>query len=363
VSVSTALEPGSPARGAFHALAVAAVDRLCDDAVAVTFEVPDRLRAQMAFGPGQHVNVRRVVDGVEHRRTYSLCGPAGGPLRIGVRTVPGGVFSGWLVQEARVGDLVEVQQPTGRFTLDPAAGGRHVLVGAGSGITPLLSIAASLLERSDARVTLLYGNRRTATVMFLEELADLKNRHPDRFELVHVLSREPRDADLLSGRLDGERLAALLRALVPVPEVGGFWLCGPLAMVEEHRRVLDGLGVGRERVHVELFHVDTPPPPVVHAEEAVAGEAVEVGFTLDGRTTSTSGPRTGSVLETAQQARPDVPFACRGGVCGTCRARVVEGRVEMHRNYALEDEEVRDGFVLTCQAYPVTDRVLVDFDA
>ena len=350
-------------RRGFHPLRIAAVDRLCDDAVAVTLDVPADLTELMAFRPGEHLNVRRTVDGVEHRRSYSICAVAGGPLRIGVRRIPGGVFSAWLVDEAQPGDLVEAQRPEGRFTVDPTKGGRHVLVGAGSGITPLMSIAASLLAQSDAHVTLVYGNRRAATAMFLEELADLKNLHPDRFDLVHVLSREPRDVELFSGRLDGRRIEAIIRALVPWPDVDGYWLCGPVTMVEEHRAVLTALGVPRERVHTELFHVDEPPPPVVHAEEMRAGETCRLSFTLDGRTTSVDTPQSLTVLEAAQETRPDVPFACRGGVCGTCRARVVEGEVRMRRNYALEEDEVAQGFVLTCQALPVSDELAVDFDA
>jgi ring-1,2-phenylacetyl-CoA epoxidase subunit PaaE len=355
--VSVLAEPGT-ARGAFHTLAIVGLDRLCDDAVAVTFA-----ESPYTFRPGEHVTVRRSVDGVEHRRSYSICAAVGEPLRIGVRRVPGGVVSGWLVDEAKVGDTLEVQAPTGRFVVDPAVGGRHVLVAAGSGITPLLSVASSLLRCSDARVTLVYGNRRAGTTMFLDELADLKDRFPERLDLVHVLSREPRDVELFSGRLDGARLEAILRALVPVAAVDGFWLCGPFGMVEEHRQVLKGLGVPPDRVHAELFHVDEPPPPVVHAEELEAGETCRVDFTLDGRATTVTSPRSRTVLEAAQEARPDVPFACRGGVCGTCRARLVEGEATMRRNYALEDDELAAGFVLTCQAVPVGEAVAVDFDA
>src|SRR3954464_1596474 len=234
---------GAAPRGGFHPLTIARIDRLCEDAVAVTLDVPEHLSEVMRFRPGEHVNVRRVVDGVEHRRSYSICAPAGGALRVGVRRVPGGVFSAWALDAASPGDAVEVQPPTGRFTVDPESGGSHVLVAAGSGITPVLSIAASLLERSGAEVTLVYGNRRAATTMFLEELADLKNRFPARFDLVHVMSREPRDVELFSGRLDGERLRAILQALVPWRAADGFWLCGPMGMLEEHRSVIRELGV------------------------------------------------------------------------------------------------------------------------
>ncbi len=354
--------PAAAARSSFHALRISHVDRLTDDAVAVTLAVPEELSERLRFRPGQHVTVRRTVDGVEHRRSYSICAPVGAALRIGVRRVPGGVFSGWLVDEARVGDVVEVQRPTGRFTVDPSVGGHHVLVAAGSGITPLISIAGSLLGRSDARVTLIYGNRRVTSTMFLEELADLKNRYPDRFDLIHVLSREPRDVALFSGRLDGSRLEAILRGLVAYRQVTGFWLCGPFGMVEEHRAVLRRLGVSRDRVHTELFHVDAPPPPVVHAEEVQEGDVCSVTFNLDGRATTVAAPRSRTLLETAQATRPDVPFACRGGVCGTCRARVVSGEVELRRNFALEPDELAAGFVVTCQAVPVSPEVTVDFD-
>ncbi|MDX6324105.1 MAG: ring,2-phenylacetyl-CoA epoxidase subunit PaaE [Nocardioidaceae bacterium] len=356
--------PGAaPTRTAFVPLRIAALDRLCDDAVAVTLDVPTEVADRFAFRPGQHVTVRRVVDGTDHRRSYSVCAPVRGPLRIGVRRVTGGVVSGWLVDEATAGDVVEVQRPEGRFTLDPSSGGRHVLVAAGSGITPVLSIAGSLLQESEARVTVVYGNRRSTSTMFLEDLADLKDRYPARFDLVHVLSREPRDVDLFSGRLDGARLATILRTLVPWRDVDGYWLCGPIGMIEEHRDVLRGLGVPSSRVHTELFHVDAPPPPVVHADELVDEDAAGVTLTLDGRTSTVTSPRSRTVLEAAQATRPDVPFACRGGVCGTCRARVLSGRVEMRRNFALEQDEVDQGFVLTCQAVPVTDEVAVDFDA
>lgn len=355
-------EPGGAARD-FVPLRIEAVDRLCEDAVAVTFAVPEAVAGRFAFRPGQHLTVRRTVGGAEERRSYSVCAPVAGPLRIGVRRVPGGAISTWLVDEARPGDAVDVQPPQGRFTLDPRSGGRHVLVGAGAGITPLLSIAASLLARPDATVTLVYGNRRASSTMFLEELAELKDRHHERFSLIHVLSREPREVALFSGRLDGARLASVLRLLVPVEAVDGFWLCGPFAMVQEHRAALQQLGVAPGRVHAELFHVGDPPPPVAHPDEVAAGEVCRVSFTLDGRTATVTAPRARTVLETAQAVRPDVPFACRGGVCGTCRARVVAGAVTMRRDYALEPDELAAGFVLTCQAVPTTETLSVDFDA
>ncbi|BCB76704.1 phenylacetate-CoA oxygenase/reductase subunit PaaK [Phytohabitans flavus] len=350
-------------RAGFHPLTVAAVDRLTDDSVAVTFDVPDDLRGDYAFAAGQSLNLRRVIDGEEHRRTYSICSPAGTLPRIGVREIPAGLFSSWLVNEVRQGDTVEVQPPSGNLRADAAEGGRHLLIAAGSGITPMLSIAATVLANPASTVTLLYGNRSTNTVMFAEELADLKNDHGPRFDLIHVLSREPRDVELFSGRLDADRLRTILTALVPVDDTDHVWLCGPLAMIEDARAVLGDLGVAADKVHFELFFVDTPPPQLRHEDKELDGVTSEVTVVLDGRSTTNPMPRTRSILESAQQRRGDVPFACKGGVCGTCRARVVEGEVDMLRNYALEPSEIAAGFVLTCQTYPLGERVTVDYDA
>jgi ring-1,2-phenylacetyl-CoA epoxidase subunit PaaE len=330
----------------------------------VTFDVPPELAEHYAFLPGQSLTLRRVVDGRDERRSYSICAAAGELPRVGVREVPGGLFSSWLVNEVKPGDVVDVAAPAGSFTPDLAAGGRHVLVAAGSGITPVLSIAASLLKNPEASVTVLYGNRRTGTVMFADELADLKDRYPARLELVHVLSREPREAELFTGRLDAEKLEKLFSVLLPVPDVAHWWLCGPFGMVTGAQEVLAGLDVPDERVHQELFYVDElPPEPVRHEEPGVAGASSEVTLVLDGRSTTMTLPRSLSVLDGAQRFRPDLPFACKGGVCGTCRAKVCDGEVDMRRNFALEKAEVAAGFVLTCQSMPVSDAVTVDFDA
>ncbi|GAA0954590.1 1,2-phenylacetyl-CoA epoxidase subunit PaaE [Nonomuraea longicatena] len=351
-------------RARSHTLRVEAVERLCADAVAVTFAVPDDLAQVYAFRPGQSLTLRRVVDGRDERRSYSICSPAGGPPRVGVREVPGGLFSGWLTRQVRPGDEIEVLPPSGSFTADLLPGQRHVLVAAGSGITPVLSVAASALAVPDSKVTILFGNRTTDSVMFADELADLKDACPERLELVHVLSREPREAELFSGRIDAERLAALLRRLVPVEEVDHWWLCGPHGMVEDGLAVLAGLGVARERVHRELFYVEEePPPPRAHTPAEQRERAATLTLVLDGRESVVELPPDTTVLDGAQRVRPDLPFACKGGVCGTCRAKVVAGEVRMRRNFALDPAELAAGFVLTCQAVPVTEEVGVDYDA
>jgi ring-1,2-phenylacetyl-CoA epoxidase subunit PaaE len=353
---------GSTTRLRFHPLTVTAVEPLTDDAAAVTFEVPESLRNAYDFAAGQSLTLRRTIDGVEHRRTYSICSAVGEPPRIGVREIPDGLFSSWLVHEVRPGDVIEVQTPTGSFRADPQVGGRHLCIAAGSGITPMLSIATSVLANSAVELTLLYGNRTTSSVMFAEELADLKNRYGPRFDLMHVLSREPRDVELFSGRLDAERLRLILTALVPLSAVDDVWLCGPFAMLVEARAVLADLGVAPEKVHVELFYVDEPPPQLRHADKVVDGVTSEVTVVLDGRSSTIPMLRSQTILDSAQETRADLPFACKGGVCGTCRAKVCDGEVEMARNYALEPAEVERGFILTCQSFPVSDTVTVDFD-
>ena len=359
----TAQRVSSRTAPVFHTLTVAAVERLTDDAVAVTFDVPEHLAEAFAFEAGQSLTLRRTLDGQEHRRSYSICAPAGARPRIGVREIPDGLFSHWLVHEVTPGTEIEVQTPTGSFRADPAAGGRHLCIAAGSGITPMLSIASTVLGHPEAEVTLLYGNRTSGSVMFAEEIGDLKNLHGPRFQVVHVLSREPRDVELFSGRLDADRLRRLLAALVPVGSMDHVWLCGPFAMVNDAREVLAELGVPGERVHFELFYVDEPPPELHRAGPVVSGETSDVTVVLDGLSATAPMPRDETILDAAQAARSDLPFACKGGVCGTCRALVRDGEVDMRRNYALEQAEVEAGFVLTCQSYPVSDCVTVDFDA
>src|SRR6476646_1651147 len=350
-------------RPQFHPLTVAKVESLTDDAVAVTFDIPDELVEDYRFAPGQALTLRRVEDGRDERRSYSICAPMGAQPRVGVREVPGGFFSSYLVHQVRAGDTIEVLPPSGTFTADLSVPGDHVFVVAGAGIMPALSLAASVLRDGRSTVTVFYGNRRTNTVMFADELADLKDRYGPRLTLVHVLSREPRDTEVTSGRLDGPRLRTLIGALVDAEHVDHWWLCGPHGLVTEARALLVELAVPRGRVHQELFYVDDVPPEPVRGDAAtVTGPSSEVTVVLDGRATPLTLPRDVPVLDAAQRVRADLPFACKGGVCGTCRARVTSGEVAMRRNYALEPEEVAAGYVLTCQSLPVSDAVTVDYD-
>lgn len=350
----------------FHPLRVSAIERLTDDSVAVDFAVPPELRETFRHQPGQHLNVRYTVDGEEVRRSYSICAPAterpADPgLRVGIRLVDGGAFSTYALKELAVGDQVEAMPPMGRFVLTPRAGRFAAVVG-GSGITPVLSIAATLLAREhDASFCLVRSDRTAASTMFLDEVADLKDRYPDRFQLVTALSREEQQAGLPSGRLDRERLTGLLPALLPVAEVAGWYLCGPLGLVRAAEDALQGLGVDRTRVHQEIFHVDDGPgTSALPRIEAPAGSMLTA--TLDGRSGKWPVQEGESLLETVLRSRSDAPYACKGGVCGTCRAFLVSGEVRMDRNFALEPEETGAGYVLACQSHPVTGEVELDFD-
>ncbi|HSE10205.1 MAG TPA: 1,2-phenylacetyl-CoA epoxidase subunit PaaE [Nocardioidaceae bacterium] len=359
----------SSTHAVFHPLTIAAIEPLTDDSVAITFDVPEELREDYAFTQGQHLTVRTELAGDDVRRNYSICSPvSSGVLRIAVKRLPGGAFSEHALENLRVGDVVDVMTPSGRFftELDPQNAKSYVCIAAGSGITPILSIVATTLEvEPQSRVSLIYANRTHASVMFLEEVEDLKNRYPDRLSLIHVLSREPQEVELFSGRLDVPRMQRFLETLVPPAEVDEWFLCGPFEMVASLRKQLVAEGVSKRSIHAEVFHVETTPP--VRRTSAAPSEELtgaEVTITLDGRRSSfVLAPDGPSVLEAALAVRPDAPFACKGGVCGTCRAKVLEGTVEMDTNWALEPDEVERGYALTCQSHPTSDKVVLDYDA
>ena len=358
----------SASHSVFHPLTVAAIEPVTGDSVAITFEVPEALREDYAFSHGQHLTVRTELAGDDVRRNYSICSPAGsGVLRVAVKRLPGGAFSEHALDVLRPGDVLDVMTPSGRFftELDPAHRKHYVCVAAGSGITPILSIVASVLAAEPrSSVTLLYGNRTHSSVMFLEELEDLKDSYPDRFQLLHVLSREPQEVELFSGRLDADRMGRILDGLLPPDTVDEWFLCGPFEMVSDLRKLLVKEGVPKKQVHAEVFHVESGPPVRRAPVETAEGEGAKVTITLDGRRSTFSLPADGpAVLDAALRVRADAPFACKGGVCGTCRAKVMEGTVEMDTNWALEPDEVEKGYVLTCQSHPTSDTVVLDYDA
>jgi len=342
---------------------------LAEDAVAVSFEVPDDLRVRFDFEAGQHLTLRLVIDGVELRRSYSICVPPGhGRLQIGVRRLAGGVFSTYIHDQLEVGDWVEVMDPAGHFTLplDPGAQHQYVAIAAGSGITPVISLLGAVLEReSGTQATLLYGNRTVGSTMFLDQLADLKDRYPSRFQLVELFSRELQQVELHNGRLDQAKVTQVATRLVDPWGVDGWLVCGPHLMLEGVRRALEELGVPAGRVHSELFFVEDAPPERTQAVQQALARPGEVTVTarLDGRETTFTMPPRGTIVDGLLTVRGDAPYSCKGGVCATCRARLVAGEVAMDHNYALEPSDREEGFILTCQAHPISDRVVVDYDA
>jgi ring-1,2-phenylacetyl-CoA epoxidase subunit PaaE len=360
--------PATRRHSVFHPLRVTRIDRLTDDAVAITFDVPPELREEFRFQAGQHVSIRSPVTGDEVRRNYSICAPATtGPLRIGVKRIPDGVFSSYAAERLRPGDVLDIMTPTGSFStaLHPGQRKRYGAIAAGSGITPVLSILGTALEvEPDSSAVLVYVNRTTLSIMFLEDLEDLKNRYPDRFQLIHVLDEEPLDVELLSGRLDAGRLSRILDHLVLPDDVDEWFLCGPLPMTDLAREVLLGYGTGDEHIHRELFFVGPPPAASSRTPATAEPEAgAQVTILLDGRSQSFVLPEDGaSILDATLRYRADAPFACKNGVCGTCRAKVVEGKVRMDANYALEPADVAAGYALACQSHPAADRVVLDFD-
>ncbi len=348
----------------FHALPVKSVSRDAD-ALVVGFGVPEALRDSFAFEPGQYLTLRTDVNGEDLRRSYSICStPDDAEMRVGIRLLPGGQFSGWAAQNLVAGQTLQVMPPQGRFTIAPdATAQRHLLfIAAGSGITPMLSLIRTLLAREPkTRCTLIYGNRRVATMMFKEELEDLKDRHLQRFTLLPVFSREAQDAPLFNGRLDEQRVGEFLRTLVPADSVDEAFVCGPAGMLDGAVAALERSGLSASRIHVERFG-DVNAAAAHHVEEGDADHA-KVALVIDGLTRQVefrlSDP---SILDAARRTGLDVPYACKAGVCSTCKGKVLEGSVRMDRNLALTEAEVAQGFVLCCQAHPTTPSVTITLD-
>ena len=352
----------------FHPLTVAEVRRETKDSVSIRLAVPDGLGDAFAFAPGQYLTLRTMIDGEEIRRSYSICSaPEDGELRVGVKRVEGGAFSVFANQDLKSGDVIEAMPPEGRFTPAAARERRHVLcIAAGSGITPILSIARSLLAREpDSRVTLVYGNRSSASVMFAETIEDLKNRHLGRFAVIHLLSREAQDIPLLPGRITGEKLKELAGGLSDVGSIDEAFLCGPEAMICEARAALAALGLAAERIRSELFKASEPRRNFVAKGLAGAEEAeARITVVLDGKRHAfdlLKGDE--SLIEAGQRNGVEIPYSCRGGMCCTCRCRVETGAADMAVNYSLEEWELKAGFILACQARPTTPELTLDFDA
>lgn len=352
----------------FHRLSVEEVRRETAESVAVTFAVPSELEHDFRYLPGQHVTVRAEIDGEDVRRSYSICADAGTRrLRIGVKQLEGGKFSTYANSRLKQGDFLEVMPPVGEFTIEPDPGSslHYGAIAAGSGITPVLSLIATTLRAEPGCAwTLILGNRSTASIMFMEDLAALKDRYAHRFHLIHVLSREQQSSPLLNGRIDRPRLEGIFRLLVDPNTVDRWFLCGPFGMVTVVRETLEGRGAPAAHIRDELFFAGPPPAP--EREKGYGGQPgggdVTLTFTLDGRTSTVRmSPRT-RVLDAALTVRHELPWSCRGGMCASCKAQVLEGEVSMEHNYALVAEDLEAGYVLTCQSVPLTERLTVDYD-
>ena len=358
----------------FHNLRVSEVRRETADAIAISLEVPAALQAQFAWKPGQHITLRAVLGGEEQRRTYSICsGPDDKVLQVAVKRVAGGLFSVWANDTLTVGQLLEVMPPAGRFVLPASEGAarRILAIAAGAGITPILAMVQhALMREPETSVTLLYGNRTPRCIMFSERLEDLKDRYIGRFTLINVLSRNTEsDAPLLEGRISGEKLKALAGRLLRLDGIDHAFLCGPGSMIKDTRNALLDLGMPRDRVHHEFFaagggayrQAGRVEPPA-EASEPHTATGTEVVATVDGVRHAFTVPSGGHVVDAALAAGVRVPYSCKGGMCCTCRARVIEGAARMTTNYSLEAWEIAKGFILTCQAVPETDRLVLDYD-
>ena len=376
-------------RATFNELEVAEVRRLTADSVEVAFAIPEQLQDDYDYVPGQYVALRAQIDGHEVRRSYSICtDPKPGEIRVAIKKDLGGLFSTWANENLKAGDRMEVMNPQGAFTskvnvtsmndaeklAEKEVAGKAnvhlVAFAAGSGITPIMSIAKAVLRASDTSTfDLVYANRSAMDVMFSEELGDLKDKYPSRLAVHHVLSREQRISPLMSGRIDQDKLDELLDHVVRVSEADEWFLCGPFELVQMCRDTLAKRGVPEDKIRFELFTTGQPDRPQGQQGRAVvadpSGENYTIEFRLDGLSSSIESPVSAheTVLNAALRVRPDTPFACAGGVCGTCRAKVVKGEFEMEENYALEKDEVERGYVLTCQTRPTSKELVVDFDA
>ena len=354
----------------FHPLRVRKIEPDTQEAVVVSFEVPPDLREVFGFTQGQYLTLRADIDGQDLRRSYSICaGVDDGELRVGVRKVRGGAFSNWINEHLKPGDSIKVMAPQGRFfvPLEPNVARHHVGIAGGSGITPILSIMKTVLAREpQSRFTLIYGNRALRSTMFKEEIEDLKNRYMTRLVLQHVFSDEHTDAPINSGSMNREKIGEFLASVVPAARIDHVYVCGPFQMNDEAEAALLAAGVPEERIHIERFGVALQPGTVgavVHEAKPGDAETARIVIIRDGLSREipfTKGQP--SILDAASAAGMEVPYSCTSGVCGTCRAKLVEGEVRMERNFALDKKEVASGFILTCQAHPLTERVVLSFD-
>lgn len=349
----------------FHELKVKEIKKETPDCVSVSFDVPDALQGLFVFKEGQNITVRKTINGEELRRSYSVCNaPHEGQLKVAIKKTTGGLFSSFANDELKQGDVLEVMPPTGRFNAKETTG-NYLAIAAGSGITPIISIIKHVLQtQPQSSFTLVYGNKSRGSVIFFEETEALKNKYMQRFSCVHILSKERTDAALNFGRINADKLEALGH-LINFKNMDDAYLCGPEEMIFASAAFLEKAGMTKSNIHFELFTTPGQKPTVNTENETVkdTGPKSKITVKLDGRSFDFDlAYKSENILDAALAVGADLPYACKGGVCCTCRAKLIEGQVHMDVNYALEDEEVKQGFILTCQSHPISDRVIVDFD-
>ena len=358
----------------FHELSIKKVSPEAAGSVAITFDIPSESLEKFHFEPGQFLTLRADVNGQDVRRNYSISSPRSqflkhGELEIGIRPVEGGVFSNWAATQLKAGDTLKVMPPEGRFTIKKPRAIHRVGFAAGSGITPILSIAATTLEeQTESKFTLIYGNRRMSSVMFNEALQDLKDRFPGRFTMIHILSQQAQEVDLLQGRIDADKIKSIIQALLPAKSMDEVFICGPEAMIEVTEKALIDSGVPANRVHSERFTTSASQAHKVQADmdaskqKTSSAKSVHMTILLDGKEHEVALSPDEHVLDAALNAGLDLPFSCKAGVCSTCRCKVTEGEVTMDKNFTLEADEMAQGFALSCQARAATQKLVISFD-
>ena len=358
----------------FHELSIKKVSPEAAGSVAITFDIPSESLEKFHFEPGQFLTLRADVNGQDVRRNYSISSPRSqflkhGELEIGIRPVEGGVFSNWAATQLKAGDTVKVMPPEGRFTIKKPRAIHRVGFAAGSGITPILSIAATTLEeQTESKFTLIYGNRRMSSVMFNEALQDLKDRFPGRFTMIHILSQQAQEVDLLQGRIDADKIKSIIHALLPAKSMDEVFICGPEAMIEVTEKALIDSGVPANRVHSERFTTSASQAHKVQADidaskqKTSSAKSVHMTIVLDGKEHEVALSPDEHVLDAALNAGLDLPFSCKAGVCSTCRCKVTQGEVTMDKNFTLEADEMAQGFALSCQARAATQKLVISFD-
>jgi ring-1,2-phenylacetyl-CoA epoxidase subunit PaaE len=358
----------------FHELSIKKVSPEAAGSVAITFDIPSESLEKFHFEPGQFLTLRADVNGQDVRRNYSISSPRSqflkrGELEIGIRPVEGGVFSNWAATQLKAGDTVKVMPPEGRFTIKKPRAIHRVGFAAGSGITPILSIAATTLEeQTESKFTLIYGNRRMSSVMFNEALQDLKDRFPGRFTMIHILSQQAQEVDLLQGRIDADKIKSIIHALLPAKSMDEVFICGPEAMIEVTEKALIDSGVPANRVHSERFTTSASQAHKVQADidaskqKTSSAKSVHMTIVLDGKEHEVVLSPDEHVLDAALNAGLDLPFSCKAGVCSTCRCKVTQGEVTMDKNFTLEADEMAQGFALSCQARAATQKLVISFD-